>query len=683
MKLYKFVISALNFYIFLNSVSSKSVNDVVTMAIEELRPHHLVFWKKLNLSNDQKKIYASNLQLQSILKKVMKIVPTTLIDLNNPPPFAYFNRSMLRNNNVIYEYNINISAPLHIIFFDDKVADLNLSLTHLLEKISDSVMYLSTPKCLFVLNQRNNSFSPIKDILTIARNFQFVDFTLIQAIPNKSPVLFYYNVSTSSIEMRMNFTLNLKMFPDKLKNMNGYNLHVRVNKYFWPSHYKRNYGLPMHLCPLLQVFKFYEHFAVSLNVTSIYVPVAMVNNFYNKSGKDIEMALDAYTIAHDTLSFTNVYIREYNMFVAVVPLIHEVKINVPVKMLFSLFCIFGTIISILLFLKDSSSEWSILLIFQLMLGQTANFQPLSKRSKLVYGILLFFSVFVISDLVTDLTSIGFEINEGLLASSIDDVFQKNLSVVSQISTKFLDLIAFSSHENTKKLFSSCKFTNADCYVNENEIYISIEHYGKVCLYKSLVNGTNNFTLVDMDLPILVFAYNFKKLSPFRIEFGEIENRILEFGLDIKWARDLKVVKPIEKDIEIDTNKKFLIINLICILLIGISLSFVALIFELVWHHVAKKIESKRSKSNKSRNIIKIEVECRNDETEELEEIEEIEEVEDMEQIEVLEEIKEIEEVEEMEEIKVLGERTNKVEVKVIIERVEEIEDEDIEEIELI
>ena len=134
MKLFQFIISVLTCIILWDFANCLSVNDVVTMAIDQVKPHHCTFWKKLFLGGDKKTKNFNNYQIDPILNNLMKTVPTTLIDCNNPPKFMFFNRSLLRNNNVIYEYNINISAPLHIIFFDDKVIDLKGSLSRLLKQ---------------------------------------------------------------------------------------------------------------------------------------------------------------------------------------------------------------------------------------------------------------------------------------------------------------------------------------------------------------------------------------------------------------------------------------------------------------------------------------------------------------------------------------------------------------------
>ena len=255
MKLFKILISVLVFYFLCDWVNGISLENVVTMALQETKPRSCVFWKKLSLDNDKKTKYFNIRQSEVVLSSVVRRVPTTVIDLNQAPSFVYFNRSDLLKNNVIYEYNVNISAPLHVFYFDDKIKNFNSSLIDVLELISESVMYMSTPKFLFVLYQRKESFFLIRDILTIARQLQFVDFTVLQAPRNKYPRIFYYNVSSKSIEGRNNISLDLKMFPDKLKNMNGYEMRVGVYKRYWPTAYKEYQGHPFFLISMIQLYK--------------------------------------------------------------------------------------------------------------------------------------------------------------------------------------------------------------------------------------------------------------------------------------------------------------------------------------------------------------------------------------------------------------------------------------------
>ena len=116
---FKFITTAFIFFMLLNSSRSVSVDNVITMAIDELKPHHCVFWK-LFLDSDKKTEYFINRQWESILATLLKKIPTIQIDLNNPRPFLHYTGNLLTSysfNDEFYKYNINISSPMHIFCF--------------------------------------------------------------------------------------------------------------------------------------------------------------------------------------------------------------------------------------------------------------------------------------------------------------------------------------------------------------------------------------------------------------------------------------------------------------------------------------------------------------------------------------------------------------------------------------
>ena len=619
MKLFKLIIIALFFYMFFNSANSISVDDVVTMAIDEVKPHHCVFWK-LFRGSDATREYFVNDQMKSILSNLLNKVPTALIDFSDPQPFMLYNGDMSRDNNIFYKYNINISAPMHIFFSDPDLFKLKNNFEQyfslLLKLISDSIMYLSSPKCLYLMHQRSDSFLMIKDILIIAKNFGFVDFTIIQMIRDSPTSLYYYNVSSNSTEIQKNITRNLQLFPDKIKNMNGYNLRVGVYDTHWPIYYKNNTFLPFHLCVLLKLFKVYEHFSEFLNVTSIIIPVDHLRYTWEEIfiKYDLEMALDGNSVAQTNTAFLDAYIYRFETFIAVVPIIHYSKVSLSIKIIYSFLSIAGIIATVLIFFKysrNSSEEWSFLLIFELMLGFTSRFQPQTLRSKIVYFILLMFSIFLASDIVTNLTAIHFESNERSLVNDIDDVFKKNISIVSGFRRNYVDyLMTISSDEKVQKIFNLSKFSHA-YFVRENEIKICSELGAELELFSlSSHEIPDNFTIMDFNLPTLIYCIQFKSVSPFRLKFGESEARIKEFGLDLKWEPNLKVFKPDKKKIDISEDVGELIYSLKLVMAFGSLVSIIFFIFELAWKRMPKnhdEIFLKHYNAKNPKNIRKIKV----------------------------------------------------------------------------
>ena len=304
------------------------------------------------------------------------------------------------------------------------------------------------------------------------------------------------------------------------------------------------------------------------------------------------------------------------MLVALVPIIHEMIISLSVKVFYSFLSITGIILTILIFFKlsrDPPEEWSFICIFKLMFGQLASFQPQSTRSKVVYVILLMFSIFLASELVTNLTVIDLEPNDRLLATDIDDVIEKNISVTSSINKPGLNLISDSCNEKVKKVFSSSK-TALGRNIKENEIKITSKFAGEYDLYGYFLKGLDNLTLVDMNLPPITYGISFKNLSPFKQKFADIETWIIEHGLDKKWASDLKIKRPKKKIVKISGDAKVLVINLLFIISIGSMVSFVIFILEIAWYRISKQLNriflknhKKKQTKNRESKIIKIQV----------------------------------------------------------------------------
>ena len=110
----------------------------------------------------------------------------------------------------------------------------------------------------------------------------------------------------------------------------------------------------------------------------------------------------------------------------------------------------------------------------------------------------------------------------------------------------------------------------------------------------------------MNLLILIYTTQFRFFSSFRSKFYESEIRIKEFGLDVKWARDLKVDREMEKS-NIDAGDDgVLVLSLIWVTALGSLVSIIFFIFELVWARISKKQDDRTSKHQlrKTKNIRK-------------------------------------------------------------------------------
>ena len=126
---------------------------------------------------------------------------------------------------------------------------------------------MTATKFLLVFHQRSNSIKQINDTIILAKNLTFIDFVVLKVILNKTPVLYRYNFTSRLVETQKNISKDLKLFPDKIKNMNGYNLRVGVEQ-DWNSLKKNLPGYPAHLAPHSRLDQLYAYFTKFVNVTT-------------------------------------------------------------------------------------------------------------------------------------------------------------------------------------------------------------------------------------------------------------------------------------------------------------------------------------------------------------------------------------------------------------------------------
>ena len=192
-----------------------------------------------------------------------------------------------------------------------------------------------------------------------------------------------------------------------------------------------------------------------------------------------------------------------------------------------------------------------------------------------------------SDVVSDLTALNIRSNDKLIASNIDNIFQQNLRVFCYGSTESVELLTEFSDEKVKKLLSTCKFS--DPILEEDSVLISNKESLERAIYVESFYGFDRFQIVDLDLPVIMHVLAFQLNSPFRKEFAKMDNRISEHGLDLKWASDMKVVKPAEKNDDSDKSGNVLCIGLMCLMVFGWSVSLICFLLELAWYAIKKKL----------------------------------------------------------------------------------------------
>ena len=122
----------------------------------------------------------------------------------------------------------------------------------------------------------------------------------------------------------------------------------------------------------------------------------------------------------------------------------------------------------------------------------------------MYVFLLMFSTILVSDLITNLTAVSFKNNLKLLAETINEVLNKNLSVCNPFKiVLFFDIVELSSSKDRKLLYKVNSFSKKN--LQGNKIIIAYEHLAEQRLYENLLNGINDEVVVNMYLPTLTLS----------------------------------------------------------------------------------------------------------------------------------------------------------------------------------
>ena len=110
-------------------------------------------------------------------------------------------------------------------------------------------------------------------------------------------------------------------------------------------------------------------------------------------------------------------------------------------------------------------------------------------------------------------------------------------------------------------------------------------YAEKFEFDSFMEESNiNLKAVDMNLRIMLRSIFFQDNSEFRNKFADVHNRILEFGINVKWASEFK--GPIKKITNENANSsdKGLLLFLIGVLILGISVSLITFVVEILRFH---------------------------------------------------------------------------------------------------
>ena len=577
------------FVLFLTSNLSFCVTTeyFIKKTLEEVKPREVAIWSNFQ-SHKNKSVMSEYQQVHHIVKS---IIPTFSVNINKAQKF--FKRLSHDDEDIcFYHYDRVLSASLHIIIIDADTDYID-SFKDLLHDIKRSLFYLSKTKCLILLYGKS-SYS-LKILMNDGYENGFWDFSLIRIAYKQPMILYRYTIKSKKHIGQSNFTGNFTMFPEKIEKINGFRLKVGVKKN-WKKDYKDNYGLPASKNINIYLLRSYHYFAEYLNITTKFKPLAEREHIMAQiSENELDLILNSQlSISIEDIRF--IYILKYGKLEVSVPLVQKTKVKLSMNMFYSLLALSGIIILIavsVLCFKFNRNDWTTLNIYQLMLGYSTGIYPNCLRSRIVYFLLVMFSIFGISEFISGLTEIKYESNEELLVESIDDILRKNISVFTPIANWLLMHLIKTTTGDAQKLLIFTKPSNLTDALLNNQIIMSTDILEDNINLLRLQNHLNHtkFQRIDMNLPSFMNVVFFDDNFPFMRKYSLIHNRISEFGLDKKWNSEYKVAKLNSKSAnsDIDDEDDTLLIILIALLSLGILLSCFAFLIEILKNTYHEKL----------------------------------------------------------------------------------------------
>ena len=219
--------------------------------------------------------------------------------------------------------------------------------------------------------------------------------------------------------------------------------------------------------------------------------------------------------------------------------------------------------------------------------------PRNLQSKIIFALLLVFSLFCISDIITGLTDFNFISDEKLLIRSVKDALNKNVSLCTSIVAWILRNITEDASEDVLKFVNLSTETMCPAEYLPNQVRIASQIDSEYDQYIARYNSEEKkIEVLDLNLPTTLAATYFAPNSPFKNKFVEMYRKFYEFGFDKKLAVDfqIRIYVRNNKSHNLFSDAKVLLIILSFLMTTGVVLSLVSFLIEKFYYSYINRIE---------------------------------------------------------------------------------------------
>ncbi|XP_033229050.1 uncharacterized protein LOC117180669 [Belonocnema kinseyi] len=463
----------------------------------------------------------------------------------------------------------------------------------------------SRPKCLVLqFSDRQTSLDSMKKkLLQNAWENQFLELSILEIVGNSSKVQ-YYNPFTNIYLSKMCLS-KVGLFPDKLRNMNHYQLTVSVLHY--PPNVYIEYdesGCPVNfsgsdvllLNALAMKMNFNVKFEVGVNVKTKAV-------FFME-----QLHLNKHQVFLTRTMVQNVgYATSLENWVTGLGSFHAVSLKMENQLDFvelnvihalSQIVVFSVILCLLIYvLKQYSNDWNLSFTAQVILGFTVPHVPVDWKGRIIFAYIVIVSFVYSSAIYAMLTDINSQPAPVLQLATLTELDKSGLRLEvdpTLINWMSKDVQNLDMVKKCQTLFTSTEDCVLHAIAEKNVSCVMLKTQAK--WFHLRFKGADETTLmatVEEPLVTSVEGFYLEPGSPYVTRFRSLLLRLMAFGLFEKWNTDVVPRMPlIERNKEVldilSSNHNQLFRILVTEILVGFLVSAIVFVVEIVVAKINKR-----------------------------------------------------------------------------------------------
>lgn len=544
-----------------------SLHSILLQTIQKTKPFQITFFTSDFFAKNNVKIVREFNEFPSL-----RLVPQ---NLNNDMTSWVSNSTVLKKT---------LQMSLNVIYADD----VNFVI-QVIDYISQVVPIYGRSKCLCMLLTKFKNFdqSDIEKIQMYAWKNKILDFTVIQKNyqQDDASMMYYFDPFNFLFHVQPLINNQTCIFPDRFRNVNKYPMKVGRGEEF--------------LSGSNDIVK--QKFSIFYSLRTMNFDLVLVNandaGYYHYENNSLW-----FTIMHTNVLGGPVISRELKDIIsivstdldcrkilAVLPILFVPKVFVPVKILFHIVFIPGTIIFFIFLtqhFKGNTQFFNVLAAIQVFLGQSVSFVPRTMANKFIYTTIILVFVLIANDLYSDIIEINFEDKE-VNFDSLEDL-NKSQMPIFVTSQEYKELFLFNLDDHLLKSLDNKIKSKFNCIQEllstKSHICLDWEHEVKKFLankFGSDTRGVSKKLFNTMQYQCDPMFAQFEPGSPFMKRFEKINRRIRESGIMRMvnilhgFVDKIDKIEPSQENGERNLSKQ----QILFILLIGYSISVLVFIVE--------------------------------------------------------------------------------------------------------